>query len=72
MIHALPHTHLDAGWLEPMDVYYSNYVVEILKSLIPEIEQNPSYRFNWAEVGYLSMWWEDQDEPIRQKFRTLV
>ena len=53
MIHAIPHTHLDAGWIENIETYYNNYVVEIFRTLIPELEANPHYRFNWAEVGYL-------------------
>ena len=57
MIHAIPHTHLDAGWIEDIETYYNNYVVEIFKTLIPELETNPHYRFNWAEVGFLQRWW---------------
>ena len=53
MIHAIPHTHLDAGWIEDIETYYNNYVVEIFKTLIPELEAHPNYRFNWAEVGFL-------------------
>lgn len=53
MIHAIPHTHLDAGWIENIEAYYNNYVVEIFRTLIPELEANPHYRFNWAEVGFL-------------------
>ena len=53
VIHVLPHTHLDAGWIETFDNYYKLYVSKILESLIPELEANPDYKFNWAEVGYL-------------------
>jgi len=57
VIHAIPHTHLDAGWLEPMDSLFNKYVKDIFASVMSELETNQSYRFNWAEVGYLKLWW---------------
>lgn len=56
-IHAITHTHLDAGWLQTMEEYYDQYVNNIFATLLPELEANPHYRFNWAEVGFLYMWW---------------
>lgn len=61
LIHAIPHTHLDAGWIENIDTYYNNYIVEIFRTLISELENNRSYRFNWAEVGFLHRWWQESD-----------
>jgi Glycosyl hydrolases family 38 N-terminal domain len=56
-----------------MEVYYQRYVIDIFKSLIPELEANPSYRFNWAEVGFLKRWWDDQLETdLRERFQALV
>ena len=40
-IHALPHTHLDAGWIHTIDYYFENHVLDIFKTVIPELEQNP-------------------------------
>jgi Glycosyl hydrolases family 38 N-terminal domain len=57
VIHALPHTHLDAGWIDTMDTYFNKFVLDIFQTLIPQLEENTSYRFNWAEVGFLNMWW---------------
>jgi lysosomal alpha-mannosidase len=71
-IHALPHTHLDAGWIETFDMYYHTLVVDIFKTLIPALEQNPTYRFNWAEVGYLEKWWSNQEPSMRDRFKRLV
>jgi hypothetical protein len=72
MIHAIPHTHLDAGWIENIEAYYSNYVVEIFRTLIPELEANPHYRFNWAEVGFLQRWWSSAEKGQKERFKKLV
>jgi hypothetical protein len=40
-----------------MDSYYSKYVKDIIPSVIEQLEANDHYRFNWAEVGYLKLWW---------------
>lgn len=72
MIHAIPHTHLDAGWLETMQIYYDSLVSQIFDSLLPELDKNPEYRFNWAEVGFLKMWWDRADENARGLFKSLV
>ena len=72
IIHVLPHTHLDAGWIETFDNYYDLYVSSIFDTLVPELESNPDYRFNWAEVGYLEKWWNMQNELTQYRFKTLV
>jgi hypothetical protein len=61
LIHALPHTHLDAGWIESVDFYFERYIKDIFATVIPELERNAAYRFNWAEVGYLKQWWNFTD-----------
>jgi hypothetical protein len=63
---------LDAGWIESIETYYNNYVVEIFRTLIPELEKNPHYRFNWAEVGYLQRWWLQADQQTKERFKALV
>eukprot|EP00347_Sterkiella_histriomuscorum_P014208 403361757 len=72
LIHAIPHTHLDAGWLETFENYYVNNVSPILDSLIPTLEDNPEYRFNWAEVGFLQRWWSVQNKATQKRFQKLV
>lgn len=77
IIHALPHTHLDAGWIHTIDYYFENHVLDIFSTVIPELESNSAYRFNWAEVGFLKIWWdrmESENDPkeLRERFRRLV
>lgn len=72
IIHAIPHTHLDAGWIETFDTYYNDLVSKIINSLIPTLEVNPQYRFNWAETGFLHKWWVNQNKPMQRRFKNLV
>lgn len=55
-----------------MDTYYREMVVNIFQTLIPALEENPQYRFNWAEVGYLHKWWVQQSTETQERFRKLV
>jgi hypothetical protein len=38
IIHALPHTHLDAGWIHTIDYYFENHILDIFNTIIPELE----------------------------------
>ncbi len=38
IIHAIPHTHLDAGWIETFETYYQSSVLKIIESLLPALE----------------------------------
>lgn len=71
VIHAIPHTHLDAGWVETFDYYYSHFVIPMMESLIKELEENSHYRFNWAETGYLQHWWTDEKITLQPRFKAL-
>ena len=55
-----------------MDSYYNKYVKEIFATMIPELERNKDYRFNWAEVGYLKQWWTWSDIDTKNRFKQLV
>ena len=64
VIHAIPHTHLDAGWFDTFENLHYNLVNPLLDSLLIALEQNPRYRFNWAEVGFLQKWWADKRDEV--------
>lgn len=72
ILHAIPHTHLDAGWIQTFDAYYDRYVGKIMETLIARLEQNPLYRFNWAETGFLQKWWFDERFSNQLRFKDLV
>ena len=55
----MPHTELEVGGFGQTKESYENYVKKILEKLIDMMIQNSEYKFNWSEVNYLEMWWND-------------
>ena len=71
-VYIAPHSHCDAGWTSTFEQYYQQRVKNILNSVIDELENNDQAVFNWAEVGYLSRWWEDGDVRRQQLMKKHV
>ena len=66
-LHFLPHTSLEVGAFASTKEGYEHYVKKILKSLIEELTKNDELRFNWSDVAYLEMWWNDKHISTEQK-----
>ena len=60
-VHIVPHSHDDLGWLQTLDEYYSadKGVNNILTSVIETLLANPKRKFSYAEMKFMSMWWEE-------------
>lgn len=71
-LHVVPHSHTDAGWIEPIDWYYQNWVRHIFDNILHEMYDNPDITFVWADTNYLHQWFESQNEDTKNKFRTVV
>jgi hypothetical protein len=72
VVHLIPHSHCDPGWLLTVDQYFSEQVRSILDSVISALEADPSRRFIWSEVSYFSMWWDSADDSSRARLKSLV
>lgn len=78
--HVFAHTHDDPGWLKTVDQYYrgSNQTIheanvnQILDTVIPQLLQNPDFRFVYAEMSFFQRWWKEQNEARRTEVRKLV
>lgn len=79
IIHMVPHSHDDMGWVKTVDQYYSGSnsasqhasVKNILDSVIAELPKDPKRRFCIAEMGFFSMWYKDQDEKVKKSVKAL-
>jgi len=60
-VHIVPHSHDDLGWLQTLDEYYSadKGVKNILNSVIQSLMANPERKFSYAEMKFMSMWWQE-------------
>lgn len=46
------HTHDDPGWLITVDQYYIREVEWIFYTMIPVLQDNPTRKFTYVEVGF--------------------
>lgn len=58
VVHVVPHSHVDAGWLETAEEYYINSVSEILTQVLNQLDHNVKRRFVWAETKHFKRWYE--------------
>ena len=71
-IFVVPHSHNDPGWIKTFDEYFQTQTKQIITTIITSLTKDPRRTFIWAEISYLSWWWEDQTEDIREKLKQLL
>lgn len=72
IVHLVPHTHDDVGWLKTVDMYYSGAGNEvqnaqvhlILSTVIEELLKDPAKRFTYVEIKFFEMWWNHQTAEL--------
>jgi alpha-mannosidase len=80
IVHVVPHSHLDTGWLKTVDQCYygANSSIQqagvqyILDALVASLNMNPNRTFTFAEQAFFTRWWEDRSEHVRDVVRGLV
>ncbi|CAL1527408.1 unnamed protein product [Lymnaea stagnalis] len=83
-VHLVPHSHIDVGWLKTVDQYYTGEIpIDVgqrefgcvrctLNTTIRELQKNPSRRFSFVEMKYLSRYWNEVDDGERAVIRQLI
>jgi lysosomal alpha-mannosidase len=80
VVHFVPHSHIDLGWLKTIDEYYMGCsatpqyesVRTILSSVVGALLSDSRRRFVFAEVAFFKTWWGQQTLELQEKFRGLV
>lgn len=68
----VPHSHVDPGWVETVDEYYTRKVRTILDGMVRKLHLYPDLTFIWAEIVYFSRWWEAQTHLIQLQVKELI
>ena len=67
IIHMIPHSHTDEGWLSTSDEFftgddqqsiYVGGVKDMLDSVVQQLLANKNRTFVFAEIKYFKMWYE--------------
>ena len=61
-----------SGWLRTFVDYYKRQTRNILNFVTDTLTANPHRKFIWAEISYLDLWWQEQDDARKLEFRKLV
>mmetsp|Transcript_22959 Transcript_22959/g.22299 ORF Transcript_22959/g.22299 Transcript_22959/m.22299 type:complete len:112 (+) Transcript_22959:34-369(+) len=71
-IHVIPHSVVPTGWKETHVQYYWDYVRDTLNSVVRHLNTHDHATFVWSNLHYFSMWWNVQDDIVKDIVRTLV
>ena len=72
-IHIIPHTHLDPGWLNTPEEYYSQKSIPgIFKTVFESLKNNQQRTFIINEIYYFKIWYESLSSGDKEDFKKLV
>ena len=60
----MPHTHLDLGWLQTEQGYYSQTVKGMFNTAIDYMLNNSRARLSYSDMGFMYMWMKDEPNKI--------
>ena len=52
----VPHSHIDAGWIDELSYYETEHFEPIFKTVLSVLESDETYKFCWSEAIWLSHW----------------
>ena len=64
--------YLISGWLQTFEGYFSRATKFIIDTVIATLDTNKKYKFIWAEMSYLSLWWDQASNDQKELFKKLV
>ncbi|CDW79486.1 glycosyl hydrolases family 38 protein [Stylonychia lemnae] len=65
VIHIIPHSHTDPGWLNTPENYYKASVIPILNSVMKYLKEDENTTFIYAEMYFFEQWWNVQNNQTK-------
>jgi len=61
-----------AGWIKTFEDYYRRQTKNILTLMTNALAEDSRKKFIWAEISYLDLWWRDQSDTMKERFKRLA
>lgn len=68
----MPHSHCDPGWIHTFEGYFNQATKHIINTIISILDTHKKYKFVWAEMSFLSLWWDQASADQRQLLKKLL
>jgi alpha-mannosidase len=67
----VPHSHIDAGWIDKLEVYQIEHFEPIFHSVLSVLESNQQFKFCWSESIWLNHWLSKHPED-KERLKKLI
>lgn len=71
-VHIIAHSHCDAGYRETALGYYYDRVQHIIDNVVVWLGQSESNKFQWEEVYFFSLWWNNRNDSDHAAVRGFI
>jgi len=72
IVHLVPHSHNDAGWIQTFESYYQSSTSKTITNVVEVLVKDKSKIFHWSDIAFFHRWWSDQTHSTREQVKILV